>query len=167
MRDFNGKCIRVVGIVDGTSVDGPGLRTAIYIAGCKHHCQGCHNPDTWSFDAGEYMSLADIYEHIAEQDFDVTFSGGDPMEHAIDLAPLFAAIKEDGRNIWCYTGYTFEDVLRDPLKASLLKWIDVLVDGKFELSSRDISLRFKGSHNQRLIDVKHSDESQVTLWDDV
>lgn len=167
MAQLEEKSIRVVGIVDGTSVDGPGLRTSIYLAGCKHHCVGCHNPETWRFEAGNLMTLMELYDHITEQDFDVTFSGGDPMEQADVIEPLLAKLKDDGRNIWCYTGYTFEEILNDARKRTLLEWIDVLVDGRFEQDKRDISLRFKGSCNQRLVDVKHSMAGTVKLWEEV
>ncbi|MDE6085240.1 MAG: anaerobic ribonucleoside-triphosphate reductase activating protein [Muribaculaceae bacterium] len=156
--------IRVLSIIDGTSVDGPGLRTSIYLAGCRHHCPACHNPESWDFNQGALMTLDEIYDHISEQDFDVTFSGGDPMEHAAVLKNLFKRLKEDGRNIWCYTGYAYEELLHDSDKSELLQWIDVLVDGLFINEQRDLSLLFRGSRNQRLIDVQHSSADKIILW---
>lgn len=148
--------IRVISIVDGTSVDGPGLRTSIYLAGCSHHCRDCHNPETWDASAGEDMAFADILARIEENDFDVTFSGGDPLFQVERLMPLARIIHESGRNIWLYTGYTFEDVLASERLSAILPYIDVMVDGPFETSLRDISLLFRGSSNQRLIDVRRS-----------
>ena len=111
------------------------------------------------------MTIGEIYDHINEQDFDVTFSGGDPMEQAEVLVDLFNVLKADGRNIWCYTGYTYEDLLDDSAKSALLKLIDVLVDGRYKKEERDISLLFRGSRNQRLIDVQHSSLGNVKYWE--
>lgn len=148
--------LNVLRIVDGTSVDGPGLRTSIYLAGCHHHCEGCHNEQSWDFAGGQPMTIDEIIAHVDEQDFDVTLSGGDPMYHATELLPLVKALKESGRNVWCYTGFLYEEVLENIAMRRLLDYIDVLVDGPFILSRRDISLLFKGSDNQRLIDIPQS-----------
>ncbi|MBD5378963.1 MAG: anaerobic ribonucleoside-triphosphate reductase activating protein [Bacteroides sp.] len=145
--------MRVVDIVDGTSVDGPGLRTTIYFAGCNHHCPGCHNPHTWNFDAGIEMSRQEIIDRIVENDFDVTFSGGDPMYQSSDILPLARQIKSLGKTIWCYTGFLFEEILSSPEMSSLLPYIDVVVDGQFIESLKDTDLIFRGSSNQRIIDV--------------
>lgn len=145
--------MRVVDIVDGTSVDGPGLRTTIYFAGCDHHCHGCHNPQTWAFDAGRDMSIDEIVNHIIDNDFDVTFSGGDPFYQAEDITELAGRIKSLGKTIWCYTGFLFEDVAKSTKMSSLLHQIDVLVDGPFIQDLRNTELIFRGSSNQRIIDV--------------
>ena len=145
--------MRVVDIVDGTSVDGPGLRTTIYFAGCNHHCPGCHNPHTWNFDAGIEMSRQEIINRIVENDFDVTFSGGDPMYQSSDILPLARQIKSWGKTIWCYTGFLFEEILSSTEMSSLLPYIDVVVDGQFIESLKDTDLIFRGSSNQRIIDV--------------
>ena len=145
--------MRVVDIVDGTSVDGPGLRTTIYFAGCDHHCPGCHNPQTWAFDAGKDMSVDEIVNHIIDNDFDVTFSGGDPFYQAEEIIELAGRIKSLGKTIWCYTGFMFEEVVKSPKMSSLLHQIDVLVDGPFIQALRDTELIFRGSSNQRIIDV--------------
>lgn len=158
------KTLRVISIVDGTSVDGPGLRTSIYLAGCNHHCPGCHNPESWDFRAGVLMTLGEIYAHINEQDFDVTFSGGDPMEQADNLLELVRRLKQDGRNVWCFTGYNYEDLFSDEIKSALLEYIDVLVDGQYKKEERDISLLFRGSKNQRLIDVRRSSPGKIEVW---
>ena len=100
--------MRVLKIIDGTSVDGPGLRTSIYFAGCSHHCHGCHNPQSWDPASGEEVDIEAILGRIEENDFDVTFSGGDPLYQVEKLTELAKRIKMCGRNIWCYTGYSFE-----------------------------------------------------------
>lgn len=148
--------LRIMDIVDGTSVDGPGLRTSVYTAGCAHACPGCHNPDTWPFDAGRDAEVADLLEHIGRNGFNVTITGGDPMYQAQALLPLARGIRDMGLNIWCYTGFTFEQLLQLPDAVSLLHYIDVLVDGPFLLERRDTGLRFRGSDNQRIIDVATS-----------
>ncbi len=145
--------LRVVRIIEGTTVDGPGMRTSIYFAGCRHRCPGCHNPSTWDFDAGRDMSVAEVTDIIREYGLPVTFSGGDPMYQSEALLPLAKAIKTEGFNLWCYTGFTLDDILADASMRALLAHIDVLVDGPFMESRRDTSLIFRGSDNQRLIDV--------------
>ena len=145
--------MRVVDIVDGTSVDGPGLRTTIYFAGCAHRCPGCHNPQTWDFKAGKDLTVKELIDHIVENDFDVTFSGGDPFYQAKDIIELAGQIKLLGKTIWCYTGFTFEEISAYPEMSRMLPYIDVLVDGPFIQAKHDPELIFRGSSNQRLIDV--------------
>ena len=157
--------LRVIDIVGGTSVDGPGLRTSVYFAGCNHHCPGCHNPQSWDFEGGEAMSVIRIKEIIDDCDFNVTFSGGDPLMQPInEMVELARLLKADGRTIWCYTGYSYEYVASCSEYKELLACIDVLVDGPFVESLRDISLRFRGSSNQRLVDVARSTPDCVVEW---
>ena len=156
--------LRVLDIVGGTSVDGPGLRTSVYFAGCGHHCPGCHNPQSWDAGGGEEMTIEEIIDVIDYNDFNVTLSGGDPMFQIDGMIELARRLKDDGRNVWCYTGYTYEKVCSDPRMSRLLPFIDVLVDGAFVQSLRDISLRFRGSSNQRLIDVRRSVPGDPVLW---
>lgn len=163
------KPIRVVRIIEGTSVDGPGLRTSIYVAGCKHHCPGCHNEHTWPFDTGEDMSIDDILKVVDYNDFNVTFSGGDPFYQAQVLSPLAKAIKERGKTLWCYTGFTFEEIMKDNVQGGreLLDNIDVLVDGPFIEDMKELGLRFRGSTNQRMIDVPATlGSGGIVLWQD-
>lgn len=149
--------LRVLDIARGTSVDGPGLRDSIYFAGCHHACEGCHNPQSWDMNGGKEMSDDEVMAILREDDFDVTFSGGDPMYRAAEVARLARRIKAElGKTIWCYTGFVFEDIVMKADFRCLLETIDVLVDGPFVLAGRDISLRFRGSGNQRIIDVKQS-----------
>ena len=143
--------LRVIDIIDGTIVDGPGLRTSIYLAGCKHACVGCHNPQSWDFKAGREMSVEDIVHHVEDNGFNVTLSGGDPLYQIDAVIELCDAIHSIGKNVWCYTGFTFEEIKVDPSLARILQHADVLVEGRFILSLKDPSLRFRGSSNQRII----------------
>ncbi|MGL4739190.1 MAG: anaerobic ribonucleoside-triphosphate reductase activating protein [Sarcina sp.] len=153
-----GKKIRLSGIAYESLVNGIGMRRVFFAQGCRHNCKGCFNKDTHDFNGGE---LFEIDELVADMEGNfllkgVTFSGGDPMEQAEEFAYMAEQIKKLGLNIWSYTGYTFEDVLKDDKKRQLLEKIDVLVDGKFEINKKDEGLKFKGSSNQRIIDVKES-----------
>ena len=147
-------------------VDGPGFRTSIYCAGCNHQCLGCHNPQSWSFDGGREMTTEEIMKIIVADPYaNVTFSGGDPMYQATGFLELAREIhKRTNKDIWCYTGFTFESLI-NPEQRELLEQIDVLVDGPFIEKLRDTDLLFRGSSNQRLIDVQSSlYEGRVVLW---
>lgn len=147
-------------------VDGPGFRTSIYCAGCNHQCPGCHNPQSWSFDGGREMTTEEIMKIIVADPYaNVTFSGGDPMYQATGFLELAREIhKRTNKDIWCYTGFTFESLI-NPEQRELLEQIDVLVDGPFIDRLRDTDLLFRGSSNQRLIDVQSSlYEGRVVLW---
>lgn len=143
--------LRVLDIIPGTSVDGPGLRTTIYFAGCGHHCEGCHNPQSWDSDGGRLMSAEEILDIIEDNGFNVTFSGGDPLFQVERLIPLAREIRRRGYNIWLYTGYTFEQVAASERLRPILDTVDVVVDGPFMLPLRDLHLRFRGSSNQRIL----------------
>ena len=150
--------ISILDIVEDTTVDGPGFRTTIYCAGCPNHCPGCHNPQSWDISNGHYVDVDDILEVILADPFaDVTFSGGDPMFQPQGFTELAIAIKErSNKNIWCYTGCLFEQILENPVQRALLEQVDVLVDGRFIEALRDEQLRFRGSSSQRIIDVPRS-----------
>lgn len=148
--------LRVMRIERGTTVDGPGFRTSIYLAGCTHHCPGCHNPSTWDFNAGQLMSIEELLRIIDEEDFDVTLSGGDPFCSASAVLPLAKAVREQGRGLWIYTGYTWEEIMADATMLELARQADVVIDGPFILAEHDPDLLFRGSANQRLIDVRKS-----------
>lgn len=159
--------ISVIKIVEDTTVDGPGFRTTVYAAGCPNACPGCHNPQSWDICAGRMMSTEDIMKVIRADEFaDVTFSGGDPMYQPEGFAELAEAVKrETGKNIWCYTGYKFECLQRNQRQLRLLKSIDVLVDGPYIEAQQDRDALFRGSRNQRLIDVQASlREKKVVLY---
>lgn len=158
--------LRILHIVEGTSVDGPGLRTSIYLAGCNHRCPGCHNPDSWDPRGGEDRTLDELMQVIAYNEAPVTLSGGDPLQQPDAVRALVHRIKQElGYNVWCYTGYTWENIVNDPMLLDAVRELDVLVDGPFILQQRDIKLRFRGSRNQRLIDVQTTlATGHLTLW---
>ena len=157
--------MRILDIVPGTSVDGPGLRTAIYFAGCEHKCPGCHNPQSWDFDGGQDMSVVEIMAVVIENDFDVTFTGGDPLYSVETILPLAREIRRIGKSIWCYTGFRYEEIVSHPRMRELMEYIDVLVDGPFVESLRDVHLLFRGSSNQRLIDLHKSTPDSIVEWE--
>lgn len=168
MTESSTNSIRILDIKYGTSVDGIGLRTSLYTAGCENRCVGCHNPQSWDENGGEAMTVEQLFEEIVEADMNVTFTGGDPMLHPEGFTALARLIRErTDKTIWCYTGYRFEDLLKNPARRKLLELCDVVVDGRYEESQRDLSLRFRGSRNQRIIDVTRSLQSGevVTLMD--
>lgn len=133
--------------------DGEGLRTSIYCAGCDHHCKGCHNPHTWNINNGTWMSVKSIYDKIMQDPYtNVTFTGGDPMKQVEGFTELAKLIKENSnKNIWMYTGYTLEEIQNSDKLSIILPYIDVLVDGRFKEEEKDITLKFRGSKNQRII----------------
>ncbi len=156
-------------VVEETTVDGPGFRTVIYAAGCTHHCKGCHNPETWELSAGHEEEIDALAEGLLDDPFsDITFSGGDPLFQVEGFTELAKTIKaKSSKNIWCFTGYLFEDVLKSKRLSAILPYIDVLVDGPFVEELKSKELLFRGSSNQRLIDVQASLASgMVTLVDD-
>lgn len=143
--------LRVIDVVEGTSVDGPGLRTSIYLAGCDHRCPGCHNPQTWPHDAGHDMTIDELMAVIEYNDFNVTLTGGDPVYQAEKLLPLLKRIRDIGKTIWLYTGFTYEQLLAMPSAKALLPYLEAVVDGPFIMEQRDPELIFRGSSNQRII----------------
>lgn len=154
-------------------VDGPGIRTVIWTQGCPHNCFGCHNPSTHSFSDGALVDVDIIkseIDNLVYQD-GITFSGGDPMCQSEACYEIAKYAKDLGLNIWCYTGYTFEQLLELGKKKKsimdFLSCIDVLVDGKFMMEFKSLDCKYAGSTNQRLIDVKESlSSSSVVLWKD-
>lgn len=157
--------IRILSIKYGTSVDGIGLRTSLYCAGCENHCPGCHNPQSWNEDGGEAISVDELYNRIVEADMNVTFTGGDPMYHPEGFIALASLIKRHtNKTIWCYTGYRFEELLSHPTRRQLVELCDVIVDGRYIEAERDLSLHFRGSRNQRIIDVKASLNGDIVLF---
>lgn len=149
-----GDTLQVLDIVEGTIVDGPGLRTSIYFAGCSHQCEGCHNPGSWDADGGKPMSVEQLMEVIDDNEMDVTFSGGDPLMQIDALLPLARRVKERGYNLWVYTGYTIEEIRASDSLSRILDYADTIVEGRFVKALRDTSLRFSGSSNQRIITLR-------------
>ena len=164
MTELSTNNIRILDIKYGTSVDGIGLRTSLYCAGCEHHCMGCHNPQSWNENGGEEIAVEALFDTIVDADMNVTFTGGDPMLHPEGFIKLARMIKEHtNKTIWCYTGYRFEDLLKHPLRRELVELCDVIVDGPYIEAERDLSLHFRGSRNQRIIDVAKSKQGEVQL----
>lgn len=152
-------------ITESSTVDGPGFRDVLWVQGCKHHCEDCHNPETWDMNGGQIVTVYEVFRELEKSSItNVTFSGGDPLEQAKSLAVLAAAIKELlHKDIWIYSGYVYEDVLkeRDVDKLELLRLCDVMVDGRFDKTKFEKGLKFRGSTNQRFIDLHQSNSTQT------
>jgi anaerobic ribonucleoside-triphosphate reductase activating protein len=151
--------IKIADIKYETMTDGPGFRTSIYSQGCNHHCEGCHNPQTWDINGGTLYSVKELYEIIINEDLsDVTFSGGDPMYQVEGFTELAKMVKNNtNKTIWCYSGYTYEQIKESPRMSLILPFLDVLVDGTFDINKRNINLKFRGSENQRIIHLKNGE----------
>ncbi len=154
--------IRIAGYVDDSIVDGPGIRFTIFTQGCAHHCFNCHNPETWAFDKGKDADIDELISKIKRNPLlqGITLSGGDPLYQVNACLELVKKVKELNLDldIIIYTGFTFEELANNFKKnndlLSLLKLSDILIDGKYEDSLRDLTLRFRGSSNQRVINLK-------------
>ena len=154
--------LQIAGIVRESIVDGPGIRFTVFCQGCPHHCPGCHNPQTHPFAGGQRASVSRLVEEIRKNPLlqGVTFSGGEPFCQAGAFAALADEVHALGKDVFCYSGWTLEELWQkaetEPDVGELLQKIDYLVDGRFVLSERDLTLRFRGSRNQRLLDMKKS-----------
>ncbi len=154
--------LRIAGIVPESVVDGPGFRYTVFTQGCRHNCKGCHNPQTHDFNGGYIADTDDLFDEMMEDPLikGLTFSGGDPFEQPAPLADLARKAHAAGKDIMVYTGYTYEQLLEkaasDPDTGALLRQTDILIDGPFILEQRNLELKFRGSDNQRVIDVPRS-----------
>ena len=153
--------VKISGIMRESIVDGPGMRYSIFTQGCPHNCNGCHNPETHDFNGGSYMTIDEMYSQICESDLisGVTFSGGEPLCQADVLVKLARRIKANTElNIVIFSGYLIEDLLQmnNPDITELLQLADWLIDGKFSLEEKDLTLAFRGSKNQRIIQLKNN-----------
>ena len=160
---------RVNGIMNDSIVDGPGLRLAVFVQGCSHGCPGCHNPDTHDRDGGREMDTGEVAAMLEKNPLldGLTLSGGEPFEQAAACYEMARDAKARGLSVWVYSGYVYEVLLKkdDPAVQGLLETCDVLVDGPFVQAQRSLKLDFRGSGNQRLVDLKESRESGGTrLW---
>jgi len=162
--------LRIANYIQDSIVDGPGLRFTLFVQGCPHLCEGCHNPETHDFAGGTEADTQELIKKILANPLTdgVTFSGGEPMAQAGPLCEIARAVREKNLNIWTYTGYTIEQLLSGDAgedAKELLYLTDVLVDGRFELPKRTLNLPFRGSSNQRLIDVPATlSGGEIVLW---
>ena len=157
---------RQYGLVKNSFVDGPGVRLAIFFQGCLRHCEGCQNPDSWPMYGGERADTDDIVKEMEKDGLltGITLTGGEPFLQPLAALELARAAHRIGKTVWCYTGYLFEEILGwEDARRDLLCEIDVLVDGPFELSQRSLELDWRGSANQRVIDVKKSLEKGCVI----
>jgi len=151
--------LELSGIAGDSIVDGPGIRTTVFAQGCPHHCPGCHNPETWEFGCGTQMPAEAVLEIVRANPLcrGVTFSGGEPFAQAGEFAKLGRLLKAAGYEVASYSGYTFEALLNGtPEQRQLLETIDVLIDGPYLESERSLELNFRGSRNQRVLNVPAS-----------
>lgn len=152
--------INIAGFVEDSIVDGPGLRTTLFVQGCPHNCKGCHNAQTHAFGEGQDKTVEELYEMIKTSSSSklVTFSGGEPFCQAEGLSLLGEKLKSDGFSIAVYSGYTFEQLIKanSPHINKLLSICDILIDGKFILEQKSLEVRFRGSKNQRILNLKES-----------
>lgn len=151
--------LELSGIVSDSIVDGPGIRTTVFSQGCPHHCEGCHNPETWEFGCGTPISEEAVLQIVTSNPLcrGVTFSGGEPFAQAEGFAKLGKLLKERGYEVASYSGYTFEQLLRGTkAQRQLLETIDILIDGPYLQQERSLEISFRGSRNQRILDVPAS-----------
>lgn len=164
--------IRLSGIVEESIVDGKGIRFVVFTQGCPHNCKGCHNPQTHDFKGGYMEDTDKLFEMFQEDPIlkGITFSGGEPFMQPKPLIELAKKVHSIRKDVTCYSGFTFEEILNSENedRVELLKNIDVLIDGKFILEQRNLELSFRGSENQRVIDVKKSlSENKIILVEDI
>lgn len=148
--------MQVLKIIDETMADGPGLRTSVYVAGCSHHCPGCHNPESWEFNQGDYWDPVELAKELIKNPYtNITFSGGDPLYQVSEVLECCKYIKQySSKNIWVYTGFSLEQVISMSLFNKLLPYIDTIVTDPYIESMRDTNLKFRGSSNQRITNIK-------------
>ena len=163
--------IRIFGLEGDSIVDGPGIRLAVFTQGCIHHCEGSHNPGSHDPNGGKIYDTDKIIKYASENPLydGVTLTGGDPFYQPVPCAVIAEGVKKLGLNVWTFTGYTWEQIMESGNEdfMRLLKATDVLVDGRFELDKRSLELKFKGSSNQRTIDVQESlKKGEVVLWEE-
>lgn len=170
--------IKVLKTEYGTIVDGEGMRVSVYLAGCSHKCKGCQNPDSWNPSPEKFEGIfnREFIEDLTKKVngdpliLGITLTGGDPLFNPQELLENLMILRlhlDSSKDIWLYTGYTFEEILQDKVKSKIAELLDVIVDGKFEENKKDLTLIFKGSSNQRIIRSKQSVlENKIILWED-
>lgn len=147
--------LRVAGVIEESIVDGPGLRFVLFLQGCRLHCPGCQNPQTWEFDGGTLVPADEVLTRIKANPLvhGVTFSGGEPFEQAEALLPLALELRKQGYHLMAFTGYTLEMLLQKPECRAFLETMDLLVDGPYVEAQKSLDLRFRGSRNQRILNI--------------
>ena len=173
MLNDDSKLIRLAGIAENSLVNGKGLRKVFFSQGCSHHCEGCFNQHTWEFAGGRMFDMDELVQKVKDEPFldGVTFSGGDPFQQADKFAYLAKKLHEANINIWAYTGYKFEELMKlaqtNPHIKEMINNVDVIVDGRFMKDKMSENLKYCGSSNQRVIDVKSSlNENKIILFKD-
>ena len=161
MRSLKEYTLRVAGVIEESIVDGPGIRFVLFLQGCRLRCPGCQNPHTWDFEGGTLVPADEVLARIRSNPLarGVTFSGGEPFEQAEALLPLAEELKEQGYHLMAFTGYTMEQLLQKPECEALLEKLDLLVDGPFIEAQKSLDLRFRGSRNQRILNIPASREN--------
>ena len=159
--------MRVAGIVKDSIVDGIGVRDTIFLQGCHHHCEGCHNPQTWAIYGGSDMSVSALADEMANSSNNITISGGEPLLQYSELLEFMELVNAtQNKRFWLYTGFTYGEIKHSMWK-ELAKYVDVVIDGEFDKNCADKNLLFRGSSNQRLIDLNKSlEQYEVVLWED-
>ena len=161
--------MRIAGLVQDSIVDGPGFRFAVFTQGCERYCEGCHNPATWDLSGGNVMATGEIIREMLSNPLTdgLTLTGGEPFLQAEECVEIAAAARENGLNVWVYSGFTLEELLNEessrPAVRKLLELASVLVDGCFILEQRTLSLKWRGSRNQRVIDLPRSLEARQAV----
>ena len=153
--------LRVAGVIEESIVDGPGIRFVLFLQGCRLHCPGCQNPQTWDFDGGTLVPAAEVLGRIKANPLvrGVTFSGGEPFEQAAAVLPLAEELKAQGYHLMAFTGYTLEQLVQKPECRAFLEKLDLLVDGPYIEAQKSLDLRFRGSKNQRILNIPATREN--------
>ena len=161
MRALKDVSLRVAGVIEESIVDGPGIRFVLFLQGCRLRCPGCQNPQTWDFDGGTLVPSDEVLARIRENPLvhGVTFSGGEPFEQAEALLPLAKELKAQGYHLMAFSGFTLEQLVQKPECRALLEQLDLLVDGPFIEAQKSLDLRFRGSRNQRILNMPATREN--------
>ena len=162
--------LRINDYITDSIVDGPGLRLTVFCQGCEHHCPACHNPGTHDIKGGHLIETSELATRLDKNPLlcGITLSGGEPILQAAACAELARAAKDRGKNVWLYSGFTLEELhsKKDQSIELLLSLTDVLVDGKYIHAERSLDLKYRGSRNQRLIDMQKGTTDKIVLWQD-
>ena len=161
MQALKDVSLRVAGVIEESIVDGPGIRFVLFLQGCRLRCPGCQNPQTWDFDGGTLVPSDEVLARIRENPLvhGVTFSGGEPFEQAEALLPLAKELKAQGYHLMAFSGFTLEQLVQKPECRALLEQLDLLVDGPFIEAQKYLDLRFRGSRNQRILNMPSTREN--------